>query len=290
VLNDLNEPEVIKQITDWAERKPDIRAVLLTSSRTRPDANLDEFSDYDIILVAEDIKPYLEDEGWLGDFGRVLVVYREHMQPESGFDRFIRVTQYEDGLKIDFTLWPVGLLRRATVEPKPPGYLDDGYKVILDKDGLTSGMAAPTYQVFVPAVPTAAEYHTCVEHFFVNAPYVAKYIRRGDLFPLNSVLYIMRDERLRLMLEWRVEIDHNWSLKTGFYGKGLVKYLTPEIIRELEETCTRSGAEVNWDVLFRLIKLFRKVAQDVGQRLGYVYPEDLDERVVKYVQKIKDMR
>jgi aminoglycoside 6-adenylyltransferase len=290
MANTINESEVINKIKDWAESRPDIRAVLLTSSRARPDTKLDVFSDYDVILVAKDIRPYLEDESWMGDFGRVLVVYREHMQPESGFDRFIRVTQYEDGLKIDFTLWPVGLLKRAAAEPKPPGYLDDGYKVILDKDGLTVGMAAPTYQVFVPTVPTHAEYHTCVEYFFVNAPYVAKHIRRGDLFPLNSLLYIMRDERLRLLLEWRVEIDHNWSLKTGFYGKGLVKYLTPEIIRELESTYTRPGTEANWEVLFRLIELFRKVAREVGERLGYAYPMDIDNRVVKYVQKIKDMK
>lgn len=286
MLNTYNESEVIDMIKDWADSRPDIRAVLLTSSRTNPQSTLDAFSDYDVILVAEDVQPYLKDESWLGDFGKVLVVYREHMQPESGFDRFVRVTQYEDGLKIDFTLWPVGLLKRAAAEPKPPGYLDDGYKVILDKDGLTNGMAAPTYQVFIPAVPTSAEYHTCVEHFFVNVPYVAKYIRRGDLFPLSSVLYIMRDERLRLMLEWRAEIDHNWSLKTGFYGKGLVKYLAPEIIRELEDTYTGSGEGAYWDALFRIIKLFRKVAREVGDHLGFAYPEDMDSRVLKYLYKI----
>lgn len=289
MLNTYSESAVVDTITKWADSKPDVRAVLLTSSRTNPQSTLDAFSDYDIILVAEDIQPYLKDESWLGDFGKVLVVYREHMQPESGFDRFVRVTQYEDGLKIDFTLWPVGLLKRAAAEPKPPGYLDDGYKVILDKDGLTDGMAAPTYQVFIPTPPTAAEYHTCIEHFFVNVPYVAKYIRRGDLFPLNSVLYIMRDERLRLMLEWRVEIARNWSLKTGFYGKGLVKYLNPEIIKELEETYARGGIEANWDVLDRIIKLFRKVAREVGQALGYAYPEDMDSRVLKYLYKIKNM-
>jgi aminoglycoside 6-adenylyltransferase len=285
-----NEPEVIANLIDWANHRPDIRALILTSSRTNPNSPIDEFSDYDVIVAVNDIQPYLDDEKWLEDFGKVLVLYRDPVQTEFDFKRFIRVVQYEDGLKIDFTLCPVGLLKRTASEPKAPGHLDDGYKVILDKDGLTGGMAAPTYQVFVPTVPTAAEYHTCVEHFFANAPYVAKYIRRGDLFPLNSMLYIMRDERLRLMLEWRVEIDHNWSLKTGFYGKGLVKYLTPEIIGELEDTFTGSGEDAYWNALFRIIDLFRKVAREVGQRLGYTYPEDLDERVVKYVYKIKNLK
>jgi aminoglycoside 6-adenylyltransferase len=285
-----DEQVIIDRLIDWANKKEDIRALILTSSRTNPDSPIDEFSDYDVIVVATDIQPYFNDESWLEDFGKVLVVYRDPVQTEFGFKRFIRVVQYEDGLKIDFTLCPVGLLKRVALEPKPHGHLDDGYMVILDKDGLTDSMAAPTYQVFVPTVPTAAEYHTCVEHFFVNAPYVAKYIRRGDLFPLNSMLYIMRDERLRLMLEWRVEIDHNWSLKKGFYGKRLVKYLAPEIVQELEATFTGPGEDAYWKALFRIVNLFRKVAREIGERLGYTYPEDLDERVVKYVQKIKDMK
>ncbi len=279
---------IVDKLIDWANKKPDIQALILTSSRTNPQAFLDEFSDYDVIVVVNDIRSYLEDESWMKDFGNVLVVYRDPVQTEFGFERFIRVVQYEDGLKIDFTLCPVGLLKRASEEPKPPGHLDDGYKVILDKDGLTHKMAAPTYQVFIPVVPTEAEYHTCVEHFFSNTPYVAKHIRRGDLFPLNSMLYIMRDEKLRRMLEWQVEIDHDWSLKTGFYDKGLVKYLTPEIIEELENTFTGFGKAAYWDALFKIIDLFRKVAREVGRHLCYTYPEDLDKHVVKYILKIKE--
>jgi aminoglycoside 6-adenylyltransferase len=286
----INEQEVLNQITHWAKDRPDIRAVLLTSSRARPGAATDAFSDFDVILVAEDIRPYLEDESWLGDFGKVLVLYRDPVKSEYGFERFIRVTQYENGLKIDFTLWPVGLLQSVAGMPELPDYLDDGYRVLLDKDGLTQGMKAPSRRAFVPRPPTEDEYRIFVEEFFSNAPYVAKHIRRGDLFPLKALLDFMRNEKLRRMLEWRVEIDHDWSLKTGAYGKGLARHLSPEIIKELEGTCVGFEAEANWEALFRLIKLFRKVTQEVGRRLGYAYPSEIDSRVLKYLYKIKDMR
>jgi len=103
-MSNQGEQPVIDKLTAWAKAKPDIRAVILTSSRAKPNATLDEFSDYDIIFVAEDIKPYLQDESWLDEFGRVLVVYRDPVEIRFGFERFIRVTQYETGLKIDFTL------------------------------------------------------------------------------------------------------------------------------------------------------------------------------------------
>ena len=34
--------------------------------------------------------------------------------------------------------------------------------------------------------------------------------------------------------------------------------------------------------------LFRRVARDVGDRLGYAYPDGLDERVTAYVRRLQD--
>jgi aminoglycoside 6-adenylyltransferase len=285
-----DEKAVIDRLISWADKKPDIRAMLLTSSRSRPDAVTDEFSDYDVIFVAEDIKPYMDDENWLEEYGRVLAVYRDPVTQEYGYERFIRVTQYESGLKIDFALWPVGLLKHVAAMEKLPDYIDDGYKVLLDKDGLARGMKAPSYRAFIIKPPTEAEYRQFVEEFFSNTPYAAKHIRRGDFFPLKYTLNFMRYEKLRKMLEWKVEIEHNWSLKYGMYGKGLSKYLEAEIINEIENTHAGTGPEADWESLFRIIALFRKVAREVGNKLGYAYPSEIDSRVVKYLYHVRDKK
>src|SRR4030042_467966 len=281
------EQDVISKLIEWANGKPDIRALLLTSSRTNPQSMVDEFTDYDVIVVVKDIKPYLDDESWLDDFGKVVVLYRDPVGVRFGFERFIRVTQYEDGLKIDFTLWPVDLLKHVAEMEQLPDYIDDGYKVLLDKDGLTRGMKAPSCRAFVPKPPTEGEYYQFVEEFFSNAPYVAKHIRRGDFFPLKSMLNFMRHEKLCRMLEWKVEIDHDWSLKQGQYGKGLQKHLNKEIIKELQKTFEGGGDKAYWEELSHTIELFRKVAGAVGNGLGYAYPEDVDSRVVIYLEKVK---
>jgi aminoglycoside 6-adenylyltransferase len=290
MLKNTDEKAVIKKITEWAESKPDIRAVLLTSSRANPNEKLDEFSDYDVIFVAEDIKPYIEDESWLEEYGKVLVIYRDPIEVIFGFEKFTRVTQYESGLKIDFTLWPVGLLKHIARIEKLPDYIDDGYKVLLDKDGLTRGMKASSFRAFVPKPPTREQYSQFVEEFFSNAPYVAKHIRRDDFFPLKSMLDFMRYEKLGKMLEWKVEIEHEWSLKSGNYGKGLQKYLNPVIFNEIENTYAGNGPDADWESLFRIIRLFRKIAREFGEKLGYAYPEDLDSRVMEYLQKVKEKK
>ena len=96
----------------------------------------------------------------------------------------------------------------------------------------------------------------------------------------------MKDKYLRQMLEWRIEIDHNWSVPTG---KGLKKQLSPTIWSQLESTYVGAGIEENWDALFKTINLFRHVAIEVAEFLGYVYPYDLDQQVTAYVQKMKQV-
>jgi aminoglycoside 6-adenylyltransferase len=99
----------------------------------------------------------------------------------------------------------------------------------------------------------------------------------------------MKQNNLLKMLEWRMEIDQDWSVKTGVLGKGLKKSLPPKLWAELESTYVGPGEEQNWEAMFRTIELFRKVAVKVGESLGYSYPYELDQKAVAYLRKVKDL-
>ena len=98
--------DTIHLIIQWGMELSSIRAALLTSTRAIPAAEIDILSDFDVILIARDIHPYAADRAWLNDFGDVLVTYWDAVQPDPvfGIDRCTNVTQYNDGLKIDFNL------------------------------------------------------------------------------------------------------------------------------------------------------------------------------------------
>jgi aminoglycoside 6-adenylyltransferase len=69
----------------------------------------------------------------------------------------------------------------------------------------------------------------------------------------------------------------------------LKQWLRSDLWAELETTYTGAGLEANWDALYRSIALYRRVAVEVGDHLGYVYPHDLDRRAVAYLQKVKSL-
>jgi aminoglycoside 6-adenylyltransferase len=259
----MDEKTMLQRFIDWAGARADVRAVIMTSTRTTPGAAVDVFSDYDIILVTTESRRYQPDD-WLSDFGPLLVLYRDPIQLIHGEESFARITQYENGLKIDFTIWTVELLRRFVAAAVQSGRLepdyDLGYQVLLDKDGLTRGLPAPTYQAFIPARPDETTYYTVIEELLHEATYAAKYLWRDDLMAAKFILDgQMKGSDLRKLLEWYMQIDHGWSVRAGAYGRGIKRKLPPEIWAELEHTYVGPGIEENWAALFAVVGYLRRV-------------------------------
>jgi len=279
-------------IISWAMARETIRAVLLTSTRAIPGGPVDALSDYDVILVLEDIHPFLTDRSWLNDFGEVLISYWDPIYPNGdyGIDQCGNVTQYASGLKIDFSLWPVSLLEEIIAAPSLPPELQAGYRVLLDKDKLTQRLLPPSGKGYVPVQPTNDAFQLLINDFLSDAPYVAKCLWRNELLPAKWCLdYDMKHIYLRRVLEWRVEMDHGWQLPVGNLGKGLKKHLPVHIWARLEKTYVGSDIAANWQALEDTIQLFRYVAREVGEHLGYPYPEELHARVKAYIMQIKRM-
>lgn len=291
-MNNSPQDTVIQRLIQWAEARQDIRAMLISSTRAIPNAAVDQLSDYDIILVVDNIHPYHTERSWLQVFGQPLVTYWDpiHRDPDYDQECFGNVILFQDGLHIDFTLWPVTLLQQIVTAPTLPEELDAGYRVLLDKDGLTAGMAPPTYQSYIPTPPTAELFQRWVEEFFSDVPYVAKCLWRNELLPVKWVLdYDMKHAYLLPMLEWRMEIDHGWTIKTGVIGRGLKKRLPPHMWAQLEDSYAGADIEENWGALIKTVALFRQAAQEVAAHFGYAYPHDLDQGVMAYVERIRRM-
>lgn len=289
---DLNNP-VITRLIEWGEGREDVRALVLSSSRTNPTVQhlVDRLSDYDLdVVIQGDARSWYEDRSWLEDFGQVMVGFCDPPEREYGIEIFGCVILYEEGLEIDFTIMPVDIFRQVVAEPELRGGWDDGHQVLLDKDHMTTGMKRPTHREYIPSPPTEQEYRRIIDIFFTDATYVAKFLWRDELLFWKHMLdQELKGEALRRMLEWRMELDYNWSVRLGEHGRELRKRLPPKLWAELESTYVGAGSEDNWKALFRTTALFRKVAVEVGDRLGFAYPHEMDRRVETYLEWVRGL-
>lgn len=282
--------KMTEQLIKWGEKQDNVRAVLLTSSRAIPNyPYADQYSDYDVVLALQDVSPFHDSRDWLSAFGTVLAMYRDPMQEEDGLSWSGNVVQFEEGLKIDFTLWPVEMLHKVAQQETLDPEFDAGYVVLLDKDGLTQGMQPPSYQGYIPKPPTETRYHEEIENFFLCATYVAKYLLRDDVMAAKYLLDgEMKHENLRPILEWHIEMEHDWKVKPGNYMRRIKKFLRPDLYADLAATYAGAGIEENWQALFRLMDLMHKVGIEVGEKFGFTYPERIEQRTRAYLTKLKN--
>lgn len=235
-----------------------------------------------MLFVAEP-SAFTADAAWLENFGRVLITFEDTVDSCA-----MRLVLFEDGTKIDFALASLELLRRFVSERRLPPMLDDGYRAILDKDGLTGGLPSPTYTAHVPRRPGEREFNDLVREFWWETTYVAKALWREELLPAKySLDTVIALGLLRRLLEWHIETEHDWGLRPGDMGRGLMNELDPTTWNEVTSVFSGSGIEENWAALFRAMQLFRRIAIEVANTLALNYPHGLDERVTAYVESVK---
>jgi aminoglycoside 6-adenylyltransferase len=272
---------VLARIVAWGEREDAVRALVLTSGRAVEGGRADLLSDYDVVAVLSEVARFDAEAA----YGSPLARWGDE-HPVHGVRTFFRGVVYEDGVKVDWSLWPVEAARLVG-EHGLTDDLDVGYRVLLDKGGLTASWPPPSFRAHIPGRPTEQEYVALVEEFWWGATYVAKSLWRGELFFARFVLDAdLRHAALRRMLEWLVETEHGWSLRPGAYGRGLERLLPAGLAGELEATY---AAADGWEAFDRTAALFRRAARGVGDSLGYPYPQRVDDGVTAWLDRVRSL-
>lgn len=274
------EAEVLAQIDKWAQEEACIRAVILSGSRADPRGQSDFLSDYDIALYVNDWSRFQNSDNWLNRFGSILV--RWPLVPRSTFDSnwLTRLVLFEDGVRIDFQI--------TEARQIDPNEYDNGYRVLIDKDGVTGSLKAPTFTVFNIKKPSRDEFEDLVNEFWWDATYVPKCLWRNELpFAKYMLDHALRYTYLHLLMEWYIGFHHDWAVNLGYHGKWFSRYLDKETWAAYEATYAGAQLEDNWQAFFRLGDLFGRLAAETAEHLGYHYPEDLGKKVTEYAAKLR---
>jgi aminoglycoside 6-adenylyltransferase len=280
-----DEDVVLRRLLAWCESDQRVRAVVLTSSRANGRA--DELSDYDVVLGVRGLAVFRADPSWVVRYGEPAARWGEESELLGLATSFLGVV-YADGVKVDYTVWPEELLARVSAADALPDGLDVGYRVLLDKDGLTAAWAPPSYRAHIPARPAEDEYRAVVEEFWWASTYAAKALWRGEVvFAKFVVDHDMKLGPLRRVLEWKIELDGDWSVRPGVCGRGLERLLPADLRDDLAATYVGSGVEESWRALDATIALFRRVATEVADHLGYAYPVEADRQVSAHLAAVR---
>ncbi|WP_333863196.1 AadS family aminoglycoside 6-adenylyltransferase [Sphingobacterium sp.] len=279
--------EKLKMISEWAQDNEDIRAALLTSSLVNPLAPVDDLSDLDIELVFNDNAGYITDNSWIRHFGHAISMIEED---ESCFEgrHGMKMVLYDDYVKVDFKLYSKVKFLVDIEKAELPEDWDIGYKVLVDKDGITSKMQKPSYQISIIKKPTVKKVQQVLNDFWWDTTYVAKSLVRDELFYAKFASeHIIRVDYLIPLIEWYIASQHNWNITTNKYGRLFKKYLTEEMWVTIERTFAGSSIPTNWDALFAMADLVSAIGKLLAEKLDFNYPVKLETDIRKYLLDLR---
>ncbi len=271
--------QLVERISAWAERRPDIRALLLTGSYARNQA--DELSDLDIEMFVTDPLIYAEDDRWMSEIGKVWVYIPERTDD----DHPTRLIIFEGGPKVDFTLYPLKVLADQVERQKLSADYELGYRVLLDRDHLAGRLPAPTGRRPTTTPPTEAEFIALVNEFWFEVYHVAKYLRREDLWAAKFRDWTLKKLLLK-MVEWHEKSLHGWDYDTKRRGIRMQEWIEPQIWRKLQGVFAHFDAEDSWKSLAALMDMFGEIAAKTAVSLHYPYPTGVDESIRSYVRSL----
>lgn len=279
--------EKLETIIDWAKSNKDISTVLLTSSLVNPLASIDEFSDLDIELVFDDNTKYISSNDWVHHFGNPIAMIEEN---ESYFDDkyAMKMVLYDDYVKVDFKMYSTPCFLEEVNQNELSEDWDIGYKVLIDKNGITKEMKEPTHQVSIIKKPTEQKFKQILNDFWWDTTYVAKCLARDEIFYAKFMSENnIRTDYLIPLIEWYIANQHDWNITTNKYGRLFKKYLTPEIWEKVEQTFSGKNKNENWNALFAIADLVSEIGTDLSEKLGYEYPVKLETDIRQYLNAIQ---
>ena len=270
--------EMLNLILNIAKEDDNIRAVLMSGSRANPDCPKDVYQDFDIMYFVREVAPYWDNMAWIEEkFGKPSLVQRpESMQliPPDNDGNYVYLMVFPDGNRIDLTITSYV-------------YEDDGEPAVLllDKDGTFPEIKVKADFWYVKK-PNQKFFLDCCNEFHWCLNNVAKGIAREELSYVMEMNHIVRD-MLIVMLGWYVGVNYDFAVSAGKNGKYFKKYLPTEVYERFARTYSDADYGHIWAATFEMLHLFGDVAREVADRLQFVYDQEEEQGIEKYMKLVR---
>ena len=264
------EPEMLDLIFQTA-KVLQVEAVAMSGSRTNPKAPKDEFQDYDVVYVVDDLDTLTSNLAWLDQFGACIIEQHNILG-----NRRLYLMLFEDGNRIDLTLCP-------KVHIKEWVESEADFTVLEDPKGLFAPYSPNPQRYWTSSASQTDFEKACNEFWWVSA-YVVKGIYRNQHIYAIDHLYGICQQELLKVLAWQVASDKG-TVDVGKNYKYLFNYLPAEKEKEFSALLDFSSIDKITQSLFATMQLFHQEAQSLAQKMDFDYDKEVAEKMIEYAKE-----
>ena len=265
-----NQEQILRLILQVPENIQ-VEAVAMSGSRTDTKALKDEFQDYDVVYVVDDLDNLTRDLSWLDRFGKRIIE-----QEVTLGHRRLYLMLFEDGNRIDLTLCPKEDINE---------WVDSEacFTVLVDDKGLFESYSPSPQRFWIHPASETDFKKACNEFWWVSA-YVVKGICRHQVIYATDHLYGICQQELLKLLAWQVAADKG-TVDVGKNYKCLFNYMSAEKEKEFSNLLDFSSVEKLTHSLFATMDLFHREAQILAQKMGFDYYKKVAEKMIEYAEE-----
>ena len=264
------ETEMMNLILQIAETLK-VEAVAISGSRTEDRAPKDEFQDYDVVYIVEDLDGLTADLAWLEEFGKRIIEQHNVLD-----HRRLYLMLFEDANRIDLTLCPKDHINEWVDS-------EAGFTVLVDEKGLFESYSPSLWRYWTNPARAIDFEKSCNEFWWVSA-YVVKGICRKQVIYATDHLYGICQQELLKILAWQVASDRG-VIDIGKNYKYLFNYLPSEKEKEFSVLLDFSSLDKITQSLFATMQLFHQEAQYLAQKMGFKYEKEVAEKMIEYAKE-----
>lgn len=264
------EPQMLDLIFQTA-KVLQVNAVAMSGSRTDTKASKDEFQDYDVVYVVENLEELITDLSWLDSFGTRIIEQHNILG-----NRRLYLMLFEDGNRIDLTLCPKEHIKEWVDS-------EADFTVLNDPQGLFVPYA-PTPKRYWTAPASATDFDKSCNEFWWVSTYVVKGICRKQVIYATDHLYGICQQELLKILAWQVASDRG-TVDIGKNYKYLFNYLPSEKEKEFSALLDFSSLDKITQSLFATMQLFHQEAQSLAQKMDFKYEKEVAEKMMRYAKE-----
>ena len=269
-INMRTETEMLDVVLKTAETLQ-VTAVAMSGSRTNSQAPQDEFQDYDVVYVVDDLDNLTSDLSWLDLFGKRII------EQEVGLgNRRLYLMLFEDGNRIDLTLCPKEHMQEWVDS-------EAGFAVLEDPENLFEAYFPNIERYWITPATEKDFEKACNEFWWVSA-YVVKGICRHQVIYATDHLYGICQKELLKVLAWQVASDKG-KVDVGKNYKNLFNYLPIEKEKEFSNLLDFSSIDKITQSLFATMKLFHQEARYLANKMGFNYDKEVAEKMIEYAEE-----
>lgn len=248
-----------------------VKVVAMSGSRTNTKAPKDEFQDYDVVYVVDDLDNLTSDLSWLDQFGKRII------EQEIALDhRRLYLMLFEDGNRIDLTLCPKEYIKEWVDS-------EAGFTVLEDPEHLFEPYSQNLERFWMSPASETDFKNSCNEFLWVSA-YVVKGICRNQVIYATDHLYGICQQELLKILAWQVASDRG-KIDIGKNYKYLFNYLPTEKEKDFSSLLDFASLDKIIQSLFVTMQLFYQEAQSLAHKMGFDYDMEVAEKMIQYAEE-----